>query len=342
VRRATNRFALAGVAANALWVVLLLVGCTASTTTAGQTTTSKASPTPSEAPVSLTGLLTAPVPSLCGLPAGTLAGGALPGVSVGQGRVSLGGTIVRDVGTGATSVMAAVGSYAGKPVIAAAVNCATDSSDGVDQVVLWDKSFKVLGSFEVNAIATSSTGSSIHSISAAVDGGFDVRWRAVNSDEERCCGMKSAEVNLQWDGRSIVAGSPTIYDGSQVIVKMVEAVYADRPVGADIAEPDAVAALKNLRAGGATLDIPSLRCKIMWAYIEDSDGNRLPPPNVGFAPGTHGRYCVIPSAAPALLPGQDPLEIPTSSLYGAIFFVNYLGWNHYRITEAGRAPLDGV
>src|SRR6218665_1683289 len=49
-------------------------------------------------------------------------GGALAGVSVGQGRVSLGGTIVRDVGTGATSVMAAVGSYAGKPVIAAAVN----------------------------------------------------------------------------------------------------------------------------------------------------------------------------------------------------------------------------
>src|SRR6218665_3206094 len=84
-----------------------------------QTAASEASPTPPEAPVNLTGLLTAPVPSLCGLPAGTLVNGTLPGLSVIQGGVHLGATIARDLEAGAAPKTVAVSSYTGSPVIAA-------------------------------------------------------------------------------------------------------------------------------------------------------------------------------------------------------------------------------
>jgi len=338
VRRATHRFALAGVAANALWVVLLLVGCTASTTTAGQTATSKASPIPAEAPVSLTRLLTAPVPSLCGLPAGTLANGILPGLSLGQGGVHLGATIVRDLETGAAPKTVAVSSYTGSPVIAAAVNCHNAEVKtnrivelGLDQVVLWDKDFKVLGSFDVNAIAASIARSSIHSISVSDDGSFVVRWTALDTGEHLdpsnvlCCGTKSAELALRWDGYIILPGTPTYYNASQVVAKLVEAVTAGKPVSFDVAGAQAVERLKEVTDQGATFDTSSIRCSEVNFSYDPSYPNSVDPDLVGFEYGTDGRSCEIPATNKERVGGR--------TLVKATFYVNHLGWNYYRVTS---------
>lgn len=179
------------------WLLGLLVPVTLLSSAAAPTVAQDGT-TSGVSPVSSASLLEAPVPSLCGFPAGRLSDGHLPGPD-GYGGVWLSepslhvfGDLDRVPGVDAAAV----------------VRCNHGGVGWPDNVVMWDSQLRVLGSFTTSDV----TGGERDVISRLARRGSTVRLDVVGitrSGDASCCGSRDARFALRYDpsrSRVVVAG----------------------------------------------------------------------------------------------------------------------------------------
>lgn len=169
------------------WVAGLLATATLLGVAAAPTV-AQDDPASRAAPVSSASLLEAPVPSLCGFPAGRLSDGHLPGPD-GYGGAWL-----------SEPSLHAFGDLDGSPGVdaAAVVRCNHGGVGWPDNVVVWDSQLRVLGSFTTSDL----TGGERDVVTRLARTGSTVRLDVVGitrSGDASCCGSRDARVALRYD-----------------------------------------------------------------------------------------------------------------------------------------------
>ncbi|WP_210505875.1 hypothetical protein [Naasia sp. SYSU D00057] len=275
-----------------------------------------AEPAPSPSPdgVDLAGLLTAPVPSLCDHPPGTLSAGRLAGIPQGDGGVELPDSTVEDILAGAeTTRLAAVGpSETGEPQVAAVLQCDRGGVGWPDAIVLWTRDFQLLGGFALDGL-TGGGRESAEFVESAPEGGFRVGWRTTLDTDAMCCGLGSAEAVFAWRAGAVSASEVALHDGSDEVAELIRLVREGQEVPASLATRDAVDGLREVFSDGLLVRDNDVRC-----------GEPLP--------------WDLPQDAPAL--GPIPCVTTIGNDGGFVVFAVSPGeWNEYTVTEAYSPPI---
>ena len=151
---------------------------------------------PARPPGVLQRLYTAPVPSLCEHPAGTLADGSLPGLASNQGYVTL---LAKDSEN--VSDMLAIGDVTGDGVddTAAVFLCSQGGVNWPENIVLYSSSMHILGSFDLGDVSPTDEHADIERMKIH-DGNVLLTWTSYQG--AGFC-LKKWSGKLHWDGRSL-------------------------------------------------------------------------------------------------------------------------------------------
>jgi hypothetical protein len=163
----------------------------------------------------------APVPSLCGHPAGQLVSGALPGIPANHGFVEL--AALHRPG------MIATGKLRERGDRAAVLACSQGGVGWPDNVVIYSPEKTILGAIDLNDVTRGGREFAKR---------ISIRRRVVHihvvgieqDGDAACCGSASAHVRLKWDRKSerIRVAGKTVYTERKTIKRLVRAVNQGR------------------------------------------------------------------------------------------------------------------
>ncbi len=156
--------------------------------------------------VDLDALATAPVPSLCEHPEGTLVDGALPGIPPENGFVALRATVEPEASTDLVATTDLTGD--GRPETAAVFACSQGGVNWPNVIVVYDPELRVLGAIDLGDL-----GESEHAEVESVRGAgavVTVRWSSY--DGAGFC-AKNWTAGLHWTGTTVgVTGQEQLAD----------------------------------------------------------------------------------------------------------------------------------
>ncbi|QHC57515.1 hypothetical protein [Rathayibacter sp. VKM Ac-2760] len=270
--------------------LLVLAACTAQTL-------ERSTPTPISIEIDASALRSAPIPSICEHPAGSLVDGSLPGIPENQGYAFM-PAVTEATPAGTNLSLVAAGGTHDDPVVAAVLRCNRGGVHWPDQVGLWTSSFEFLGLFEP-AQAVDGFSEAITELSASGES-FTVRWVAGNEGDPSCCGTLSAEADVSWDGARININNTRAFDGSDAVVAVAEAVSQNEEVPESAATAQATTALARLVDLGASPNLEALACE----------------------------------ASPDIALGQRICTAPLDETQSVEIGVEIDGWNDYRVVTA--------
>lgn len=224
-----------------------------------------------------TALDSAPVPSLCDHPAGKLVNGELPGIPENQGGVSLGAI--------------AKGTIHASGDMAAVVSCNRGGVGWPDNVVVYDRTRKIIGTVELRKV----TRGGRETVDRIRISGRTVFVDVVNiaqKGDAQCCGSASALLKLRWNAgrKRVVVASQTRYTERRTVTNLLSAVRAGRrSAAAKLATPDVVDELWQLRAQDVRLKFSGCYGQLddQWWITDDADWVRACTFGVTF-PGRDG------------------------------------------------------
>jgi pimeloyl-ACP methyl ester carboxylesterase len=175
-------------------------------------------------PVTLADLASAPVPSLCEHPAGTLVNGRLPGIPENQGTVELRPTLAGGPGY-------AFGDLTGDSVRDAAVVVDCDQGG-----VPWPESVQLyrsgngqvqrLGGVSLEEISSQHGAGGrdgVHSITTA-NQAVTVHWSSNRPSDFGCCATLDLTAQLRWNGHQVVVNNVSTYDEIPTATQLFRAV----------------------------------------------------------------------------------------------------------------------
>lgn len=212
-------------------------------------------------------LLSAPVPSLCEHPAGTLVDGKLPGAAPNLGGVWLAWANKREAST------VALGDLDGKPgdEIAAVINCNRGGVGWPDSVLIYGPGPTLMTTVVLRDIVPDMVGRArVYDITYR-NGGLFIRWVTGQSGDLGCCSSMDAQALVRLSGGKLVVENIKSFPERPVVDRVLAAVTAsDRAAllafaggKADIA--DSLARLRNGSTG-----FGSVKCH---GYSRDAAGN---------------------------------------------------------------------
>lgn len=242
-------------------------------------------------------LLNAPVPSVCGHPAGTLVQGKLPGIPTGQGVVKLrfGTARLIPVASGGTGAVAAI-------------ECNQGGVPWANHVVVWDRNKKVIGHFDLKRMSTYSRAYITRfAMSKGTIYGYMTGIGA--ADEAACCYTRTARVALGWSSasRRYIVRSRHIYYETTYARLLVDAVNkGDRTRALRYGTATAVKQLWNFRGVGGGMKL--MRC-----------GDTYSSPRYG------GRMCTVTAKTPMYWFYDVEMVHPTSTTMS--WKARYAEWN---------------
>lgn len=268
-------------------------------------------------------LLRAPVPSLCGIPAGNLQGGVLPAPQVNAGQVWL--------------------SYPYGTTKGAKIATPDVTGDGVDDAVAvmncnaggvpWPQSVQ----FYTGARPTRLGGVVLSFLSQGdrdfVQGftpirrGVHVRWSANRGSDFGCCATQSFSADLTWNGSRVVASKLTRYDELPTVHTLLQAMQErDRSTIERYAKPELVQTL--LTAPPPRSSTP--RCYGSGPIMDssfppdvlDAYGGEWPPPTETSLTDYGLRHCLV------------DLGTPTPAILG----MSPDGWNKWQAVHLETRP----
>jgi hypothetical protein len=250
-------------------------------------------------------LSSAPVPSLCGHPAGNLVDGSLPGVPEHDGGVWLRATSSPHM---VTQGVLRPGASAD---IAAVVSCNRGGVGWPDNIVVYDKRLRIIGTVELGKV-TKGGRESVRRIWIERRTVFVQVWGIGRDGDAGCCGSASALVQLRWSRsrKRVTVAQTRIYDERASARRFLRAVQRGRRAAAKrYGSSSAVDALFAIRK----------RARLRLAGCAGILDDRWP----GWVETDAFRVCFVTI---------DWKDSPYESGYG--LFMDRVGWRGYRVGEA--------
>lgn len=164
-------------------------------------------------------LLSAPVPSLCGHPAGRLVQGKLPGIAAGQGQVEITGVEKGDWPTRSVRTFDA----GGRTYALVVFTCNAGGVAWPARVVVYDDAIAVVKAFDLASVI----GEGRQSVEALENTPQGVVLRVVGSFQEGdpgCCGSKDARVQVSVTDGVATAAVTATYTEKATAVAVLKAV----------------------------------------------------------------------------------------------------------------------
>lgn len=208
-------------------------------------------------------LLSAPVPSLCGHPAGRLVNGTLPGIGPTMGFVSLMWTGGEERGA------IAVGNLDGKPgdEIAAVVGCSQGGIGHPSSVQIYGPGPALLGSVNLNDIVPV-VGQAILRDIAYSDGSILIRWATGRAGDCLCLPTINAQARARLSGTQLVIEDVRTSPANDAPVTTTSTTTAPRAAsGCPIAGATG-RYVATMAVGGVSCE----RVSTVWAAYEKAGG----------------------------------------------------------------------
>lgn len=249
----------------ALFVAMLaLTGCTAGPASPAADGTEASQPSPAaDVPatplVDADGLLSAPIPSSCGHPAGDLVDGYLPGVPEEQGGAGLDYSVIDALHAGQSdSPMIAYGATE-QAAVASAVQCSQGGVGWPTIIVVWDAEWNLAGFADLGEI-TGGGREHLETLETSADG-FAATWVSQGYGDGACCGTVSASAVFGVDSTGALSVTELqVRRGEAEVRELIEKAASGESVDDTIASDQAIGAIARLIELGWAIEDDTVLC----------------------------------------------------------------------------------
>ena len=250
------------------------------------------------APVTATGLLSAPVPASCNHPAGTLVNGRLPGIAPFSGHMQL--AWLDDPSSQPNRLAFGDLNADGGEDAAAVLDCTAGMGAWPQIIAFYTAGPKLLGSVNLSTI---NLPGHVPAQSDFVNkvrfdhGGIDVTWKTQQDGDPVAIPTLAYSATLRWNGRSIVSSNLTATTEVDTVVHFVDDLRRGNTLGAvALAAPGVGAkAAKQFRLYPSALtSAPSCRGLIDLNLPDRVKALLDPGTSTGFPHAD--RICLLPTA----------------------------------------------
>lgn len=165
------------------------------------------------APLTREDLLSAPVPSACGFPGGTLVDGALPNIDRVDGQVILAFMRAEQEGAPSPETLLALdpSPTAGEPAAVAVLECDTGVLPWPDILVTYDTDLRIMES-HVTSDYTGGAFDHLAALSWNVDDTVSFIWTTNRFGDEPCCGSLQSTEQLEYTDGDVRISLPEVGD----------------------------------------------------------------------------------------------------------------------------------